>query len=268
MAKGHKKHLKRLRAPKHWLLSKLDGIYATRPRPGPHKLRECIPMSLFLRHHLRYALIGQEVIKIINSRHIYVNGKVIKDRKFPLGLMDIISIPRTGENFRMILDNKGRFYARPIDEKDKEWTVIRIVKKFKALYARVNCVAHNGWTLAYPHPDLSVNDSVKVMLGPDMQDPTKQEIIKFKIGAEALCTGGRNKGRIGIINHRQKIPAQLDICQLTDRKGEQFSTQLKNLFVIGDGKSKALVGYDGKNNGLRKTIMEERVERMRNSRKQ
>jgi len=148
MARGPKKHLKRLRAPKHWMLSKLDGIYATRPRVGPHKLRECIPLSIFLRHKLRYALIGKEVIKIINARHIYINGKVITDRKFPIGLMDVVSIPRTGENFRMILDNKGRFHAMPIEEKDKEWTVVRIVKKFKARLNRVNCVAHNSWTLA------------------------------------------------------------------------------------------------------------------------
>jgi len=266
MARGKKKHLKRLRAPKHWLLSKLDGIYATRPRAGPHKLRECIPLSIFLRHHLRYALIENEVIKIINSRHILVNGVVVTDRKFPLGLMDIVSIPRTGENFRMILDNKGRYYARPIDEKESEWTVIRIVKKFTAMFGRVNCVAHNGWTLSYPHPDIMINDSVKVLIK-DKQNPEKQEVIKFKVGAEALCTGGRNKGRIGIISHRTKIPAQQDIVRLTDTTGSVFSTQLRNLFVIGDGKSKAFVGYDGRNNGLRKTIMEERVERMKNARR-
>jgi len=55
--------------------------------------------------------------------------------------------------------------------------------------------------------------------------------------------------------------------RLADTTGSVFSTQLRNLFVIGDGKFKALVGYDGRNNGLRKTIMEERVERMKNARR-
>jgi len=103
------------------------------------------------------------------------------------------------------------------------------------------------------------------MIG-DKQNPEKHEVIKFKVGAEALCTGGRNKGRIGIISHRTRIPAQQDIVRMTDSTGSVFSTQLRNLFVIGDGKSKALVGYDGRNNGLRKTIMEERVQRMKNAR--
>jgi len=31
MARGPKKHLKRITAPKSWMLSKLGGIWATRP---------------------------------------------------------------------------------------------------------------------------------------------------------------------------------------------------------------------------------------------
>lgn len=29
MARGPKKHLKRLNAPKHWMLSKMDGIWVS-----------------------------------------------------------------------------------------------------------------------------------------------------------------------------------------------------------------------------------------------
>ena len=42
MARGPKRHLKRLNAPKHWMLDKLGGIWAPRPSTGPHKLRECM----------------------------------------------------------------------------------------------------------------------------------------------------------------------------------------------------------------------------------
>ena len=42
MARGPKKHLKRLRAPKHWMLDKLTGIFAPRPSTGPHSMRESL----------------------------------------------------------------------------------------------------------------------------------------------------------------------------------------------------------------------------------
>merc|ERR1711868_108136 len=56
MARGPKKHLKRLNAPKHWMLDKMGGVWAPRPSTGPHKLRECLPLILVLRNRLKYAL--------------------------------------------------------------------------------------------------------------------------------------------------------------------------------------------------------------------
>ena len=44
MARGPKRHLKRLNAPRHWMLDKLGGVWAPRPSTGPHKLRECLPI--------------------------------------------------------------------------------------------------------------------------------------------------------------------------------------------------------------------------------
>ena len=60
MARGPKHHLKRLNAPKHWMLGKLDGIVAPRPSTGPHRLRECLPLCIILRNRLKYALTNQE----------------------------------------------------------------------------------------------------------------------------------------------------------------------------------------------------------------
>ncbi|KAG0318692.1 40S ribosomal protein S4, partial [Podila horticola] len=64
-ARGPKKHLKRLNAPKHWMLDKLTGTYAPRPTAGPHKLRECLPLVILIRNRLKYALNGKEVQSIL-----------------------------------------------------------------------------------------------------------------------------------------------------------------------------------------------------------
>jgi small subunit ribosomal protein S4e len=89
MARGPKKHLKRLNAPKGWLLSKLGGISTVRPSQGPHKLRESIPLSILLRHRLRYCLWAREVKMILRDKegNVKVNGKVRRDHAFPVGVM-------------------------------------------------------------------------------------------------------------------------------------------------------------------------------------
>ena len=40
---------------------------------------------------------------------IKIDGKTRTDPKFPTGFMDVVQIDKTGENFRIIYDVKGRF---------------------------------------------------------------------------------------------------------------------------------------------------------------
>jgi hypothetical protein len=49
MPRGPKKHLKRLAAPRSWMLGKLGGVFTVKPSSGPHKQGESLPISLFLR---------------------------------------------------------------------------------------------------------------------------------------------------------------------------------------------------------------------------
>ena len=82
---GPKKHLKRLNAPKHWMLDKLGGTWATRPSTGPHKLRECLPLTLILKNRLKYALNRKEVMSIVMRRLVAVDHKVRSDMSYPAG---------------------------------------------------------------------------------------------------------------------------------------------------------------------------------------
>lgn len=67
MARGPKKHLKRINTPRSWLLSKMGGVYSVRPSQGPHKLRDCLPLSIIIRYlssHLERDLISlSQVVK-------------------------------------------------------------------------------------------------------------------------------------------------------------------------------------------------------------
>merc|ERR1712054_10034 len=123
MARGPKKHLKRIRTPKSWMLDKLTGVYAPRPMQGPHKLRECLPLQIMLRNRLKYALNGQECKRILNDKdnEVKIDNRVRRNQKYPVGLMDVISIPKTGENYRMLYDVKGRFTLVKIKQKEADF---------------------------------------------------------------------------------------------------------------------------------------------------
>lgn len=68
-------------------LPKAPLLQAPRPSTGPHKLRECLPLIIFLRNRLKYALTGDEVKKICMQRFIKIDGKVRTDITYPAGFM-------------------------------------------------------------------------------------------------------------------------------------------------------------------------------------
>jgi small subunit ribosomal protein S4e len=123
--------MKRIAAPKMWYLGKLKGVYATRPSAGPHKLKECIPLKVLIQHRLKYALNSSEATKIMKDKEglIKVDGKIRRNPRFPLGQMDVVTIEKTNEHFRMLLDTKGRFLPHRIDEKEAGFKLCKVLKK-------------------------------------------------------------------------------------------------------------------------------------------
>lgn len=126
--RGPRKHMKRLAAPSSWMLDKLSGTYAPRPAPGPHKIREALPLIVLLRNRLKYALTGREVIAITAQRLIKVDGKVRTEPTYPTGFMDVVSIEKSGEHFRILYDVKGRFVVHRITPEEGSYKLLKVKK--------------------------------------------------------------------------------------------------------------------------------------------
>lgn len=269
MAKGPKKHMKRLNAPRHWMLSKLGGIWAPRPSTGPHKLRESLPLSLVLRNRLKYSLTRRESIMIVMRRAVQVDGKVRTDLNYPAGFMDVVSIPKTDEHFRLLYDVKGRFVLHRITKQEAAYKLGRVAKVSRANKTSIGrnpfqtgqagtipfLVTHDGRTVRFADPVIKVNDTVKI----DIESGKVIGHVKFDVGNLAMITKGANVGRVGIIINKEKHPGSFDIVHVRDRKGNEFATRLSNVFVIGEGNTPAISLPKGK--GIKKSVLEESVEK-------
>merc|ERR1712159_163572 len=231
MARGPKKHMKRLNAPKHWMLDKMGGTWAPRPSTGPHKLRECLPLVLILRNRLKYALNNKEVQKILMQRLVKVDGKVRTDINYPVGFMDVVSIEKSDEHFRLMYDAKGRFILHRLNSKayskEAEFKLCR-VQAVRTGAKGVPCVTtHDGRTIRYPDP----------------------------------LAKGQNQGRIGTITGREKHVGSFEIVHVKDSKGRSFATRIANIFTIANKDDEPLVSPP-RAKGLRDNILEERKKRL------
>jgi len=251
MARGPKKHMKRMYAPSHWMLDKLSGVWAPRPSTGPHKLRECLPIAIMLRNRLKYALTYQECKMIVMQRLVKVDGKVRMEKCYPAGFMDVVEIEKTNEHFRLIYDQKGRFVVHRITELEAQYKLCKVRSK-KLGDKGVPCVGlHDGRTIRYPDPLIKESDSVMV----DIATNKITDFIKYDVGALCMITGGKNCGRVGVIQRREKHKGSFEIVHVLDAAGNHFTTRGANVFAIGEGNKPMISLPKGK--GIKLSIVEE-----------
>ncbi|THX46302.1 40S ribosomal protein S4 [Aureobasidium pullulans] len=249
-----RKHQHRLSAPSHWLLDKLSGAYAPKASPGPHKLRDCMPLIVFIRNRLKYALNGRETKAIVMQRLIKVDGKVRTDATYPAGFMDVISIEKTGENFRLVYDTKGRFTVHRITAEESEYKLGKVKRVQLGKGGIPYLVTHDARTIRYPDPAIKVNDTVKI----DLTTGKISDFIRFDTGVIAMATGGRNMGRVGVITHRERHDGGFNIVHIKDAIDNEFATRESNVFVIG--REKPWISLP-KGKGVKLSIAEERDRR-------
>ncbi|KAL6041657.1 40S ribosomal protein S4, X isoform [Balamuthia mandrillaris] len=262
MPRGPKKHLKRLNAPHNWMLDKMGGVFAPKTSSGPHKMRESCPLVILLRNRLKYALTGKEVTSILMQRLIKIDGKVRTDNTFPVGVMDVLSIDKTNEHYRLMYDTKGRFALHSITPEEAKFKLAKVVRVSIGKKAIPYIVTHDGRTIRYPDPLIKINDSVKI----DLETGKIVDFIKYDTGNLVMVTGGRNTGRIGIIEHREKHDGDWDIIHVKDAAGQTFATRSSNVFIIGAGNDNVI--SLPRRRGVRANILQEQEHRMKRELKQ
>merc|ERR1711916_52518 len=143
------------------MLGKMTGKWAVRPSPGPHKKRECLPLMLILRNRLKYALTRRDVQKICMNRLVKVDHRIRTDMRFPAGFMDVITLDRTNENFRLLYDTKGRFIIHRVTPEESKYKLCRVKTYAVGKKAVPYIVTHDGRTIRYPDPSIKANDTVQ-----------------------------------------------------------------------------------------------------------
>ena len=208
-----------------------------------------MPITLVLRDVLDVAKTAREVRYILHNELAQIDGRVVKDTRRGVGLMDVLTVGE--ENFRCVLDHNGRLRYRPISAKEAAWKVCRIEGKTTIKGGQTQLNLHDGRTIRYPDPVINESDTVMV----DIATNKITDHIKYDAGALVMITGGRNRGRVGVIQRREKHKGSVEVVHVKDAGGHEFATRSSNTFVIGEGNKPMISLPKGK--GLRLTIVEE-----------
>lgn len=130
---------------------------------------------------------------ILSQGKVLINNKVIKKDDFPVGLMDVISLPEANKYYRVMPSHKGLILS-PISKEESGFTLQRVENKV-TVKEGMQIALHNGANMlikvADPKNPVEVPydtfDILKITY-PDKQVATS---LKTKEGNIAIITGGK-----------------------------------------------------------------------------
>merc|ERR1719221_1292753 len=121
-------------------------------------------MAVLLRNRLKYALTYKEVKMICMQRLVKVDGKVRTDVTYPAGFMDVVSLEKTNQHFRLLFDTKGRYALHAIHEDESMYKLCKVKSVQFGPGGSPYLNTMDGRTIRFPDPDIRGNDTVLVNL--------------------------------------------------------------------------------------------------------
>ncbi len=218
-------HQKRLSAPKTYKIPRKTAKWVVKPSPGPHN-KEAIPLLVVVRDFLELADTGREARRIIASGEVLVDGVVRKDYKFPVGLFDVITIPKLEKSYRILFDDKGRYIPREIEDSDLK--LYKITNKTMVRGGKVQLNLFDGTNILASN-EYKTKDSILLRI------PEKEVIdhLKFEEGALVMITGGTHAGEIGRLKSYKVVRSSAPNLVTVEGEERDITTIEDYIFVVG-----------------------------------
>ena len=234
---GEKKHLKRTSAPKYWSIHRKEAKFTVKPSAGPHPVLNSIPLLIVLRDNLHFADTAREAKNILNSGELKVDGLIRKDFKYPVGLMDVLEIPKMKKSYRILPAPRRGLILHPIEEEELGFKLCRIENKTVIKGGNIQLNLHDGRNIVVKlnDPTNAEEDQYKTKDVLKISVPSQEiiEDIKFEEEIYSIVIAGRNLGLTGKISKIEKRFGPHASTVTLERAGKTFQTALEYAFPIG-----------------------------------
>jgi small subunit ribosomal protein S4e len=195
-----------------------------------------------MRDILGVAKTKKEVGMILSKGTIMVDGKIRRRADFPVGLMDVISMPDVDRFFRVLPSHKGLILS-PISKKESEFKLCRVEDK-TTIAKGAQIALHDGSNILVKMSDPKNPKEVQYesfdILKLSLPDKQVVDVAKTKEGKLAIITGGKNIGKQGRIVEIEKTEAKKRrnaLVIIEDQNGNRYQTIMEFIFAIGEDQS-------------------------------
>jgi small subunit ribosomal protein S4e len=197
-----------------------------RPGPGPHQHEESIPLGVIVRDYLKLASNAREMKFILNNREVLVDGRVVKSKSFPVGLMDSVLLPKLKKGYRVEIDRKERLTLRELSPDEAGSKLCKIMRKVTGAKGRIMLGLHDGKTVS-GDKNYRVGDTVKLSLPANKIE----KLHKLAAGANCLVIKGKHAGKVAKLKELRTVGNRKCEAHM-EHDGGAFITTKPYLFVV------------------------------------
>ncbi|TKJ23765.1 MAG: 30S ribosomal protein S4e [Promethearchaeota archaeon Loki_b31] len=238
---GGSRALKRLNTPKFLQIKRKHGKFFMKPSSGPHPIRFCLPLLHIVRDLLKIVDNHREAKKLIGLGNFKVDGRVVKDTTYPVGLMDVLSIEKTNTHYRVLPDSHHGLILHEIPEAESTFKLCRITQKTTLKGGNIQLNLHDGRNIfiSIKDPKNPKEDVYRRMDVLKITIPDQQIIknLKFKEGHLAIIMSGKNIGQVGkIITILKRFGPKASTVSI-QHDDSHTETLYEYTFIIGEDQS-------------------------------
>lgn len=204
-------HQIRKSMPKTWQIPRKAHPYITVAKTTYPK-KFSLALAICVRDLLKLAHNAAEAKKIIKTGSIEVNGRIVKNEKFGIGLLDIIHLKKLKKSYIMLLTEKNDLALK--ETKEGASKISKVIGK-KMLNKNTLQINLFGGKNLISKEKCEINDSLVI----DMEKNQIAKVLPLKKDAHVFIIAGKWRGHIAkveevkeefagikINNHLTKVP--------------------------------------------------------------
>lgn len=196
----------RINAPKSWPIERKVKKFVAKPLPGPHRLKECMPLGVILRELLKISSKKRDIKIILNNKQVLVNNQVRKEVRFPVGILDTLSLPDLNKYYRIIHSEKGKLNLIEVPKEETQQKTLKIINKTVLKKGKLQLNLYDGENVLVDKNSFKVGDSVI------LKENKIIKHLKFEKDSLVYLTGGKHIGTKGkVVEIKKRLGIGKDV---------------------------------------------------------
>ena len=233
--KSGSNRLKRISAPRQWDIPRKAHRFAIKPSPGPYSIENSYSLGVALRDLLALVLNRREAERVLYNSQILVDGVARHDGSFPVGLFNVIEVPKEGLAFRLIPSPDG-LAAKKVSREQAKLKLCRIRSKSKITGGHIQYGFHDGRSIRDDTLSLSPGDAVLLRV----PEQSVVSSIKLTKGSLGMIVSGEMAGEMGKITEVKKGTESKEKMVAISLPGGDTEVPARMIFPVGAADTPAI----------------------------